>query len=163
MGTSGQEPILDEAKKGEILAILSVGCSRETAARYVGCSTYVIDRAAQRDSQFADQLRRADIRAEVGCLKSIQKAARQERYWRAAAWAMERRNPAEYALRPAATMTYAEVEQLLEQIARLIVESLPASRQRQALLRRLQSRVRELLGPQAPRTPTYALEIPAEH
>ena len=36
MAKRGRPPVLDEMKKGQIVAILSVGCSFRLAARYVG-------------------------------------------------------------------------------------------------------------------------------
>ncbi len=36
MGRVGRRPVLDEGKRGQILAILSVGCSQSVAAEYVG-------------------------------------------------------------------------------------------------------------------------------
>jgi hypothetical protein len=119
--------VLDEIKKREILAILTVGCSRRTAARYVGCAADTIVNTAQRDPAFAEQLARAEHNAEIGYIKNIQKAAKKEQYWRAAAWALERRNPEDFALRSPEVIT---VEQI-------IVEEVPVARYRKNILRRL--------------------------
>ena len=66
MSRRGRPPVLDEAKKREILAIVAVGCSRSTAAAYVGCATSTIQNTADRDPAFAEKLRQAAYNTEVG-------------------------------------------------------------------------------------------------
>jgi vacuolar-type H+-ATPase subunit H len=151
MARRGRRPVLDEIKKREILAILSVGCSRATAAGYVGCAPNTILNTARRDPEFAEQLRRTEKRAEVEYMKSIQQAARQEKYWRAAAWALERKNPSDYGSRRPDVLTPAEAEQLVERIVTIIVECLPDGRSRHVLLKRLNQLLVELRGPESPR------------
>ena len=99
MTKRGRPPVLDSGKKREILAMLTVGCSRRTAARYVGCAAATIQNTAERDPQFAEQLHHADHLAEIEYLKNIRKAAKKEQGLRAAAWALERLNPEDFALR----------------------------------------------------------------
>ncbi len=77
---------LDEGKRREVIAILSVGCSRATAAQYVGCHGTTITRTATRDAEFARQVRQAESLLEIKHLKNIDAAAKDTRYWRAAAW-----------------------------------------------------------------------------
>ena len=99
MAKCGRPPVLDEAKKREILAIVAVGCSRSMAATYVGCAISTIQNTAERDPTFAEKLRQAVYSTELGLLKNIRNAAKKEQYWRAAAWALERRFPERYARR----------------------------------------------------------------
>ena len=93
MAKRGRPPILDELKRREILAILTVGCRRRTAAKYVGCTVQTISNTAARDPDFAKQVRQAEQQAEIGALKEIREAGKEPRHWRAAAWLLERRNP----------------------------------------------------------------------
>jgi len=137
MAKRGRPPVLDEIKRREILAILSVGCSRTTAANYVGCSVSTIQNTAERDPKFAEELRRAESRAEITFLQAIQKAARDERHWRAAAWVLERKCPEQYGRRKADTLTIGQVKDLLEQFAQAIAEQLPAPKYRKAILKQL--------------------------
>ncbi len=130
---------LDDYRKREVLAILSVGCSRRTAARYVGCSPSTIQRTAQRDAAFADELRKAELKAQILFMKNIAAAARKEPYWRAAAWALERLNPEEFAPRKADLLTADQVRELLAEFAALIVEEVPAAKYRKNILRRLRA------------------------
>jgi hypothetical protein len=137
---NGTRPFaLDQGKKREILAILSMGCSRRAAAKYVGCSPTTIANTAHRDPEFAAQVERAESKAEIGYMKNIQKAAGKEQYWRAAAWALERKYPDQYALRSPDAITRDEVVVLLTQLVDLIMQEVPVARFRKPLLKRLQS------------------------
>ena len=70
MAKCGRRSVLDEFKKREILAIVFVGCSRRTAARYVGCAVSTIANTAGRDPDFDEQLRKAEQQAEIGDAKA---------------------------------------------------------------------------------------------
>ena len=131
----GRPPVLDQIKKREILAILTVGCSRRTAARYVGCSPKTIQNTADRDPEFAEQLRHTDHVAEIEYLKSIKKAAKKEQYWRAAAWALERLNPEDFAKRPAGALTPEQARTLLAQLAEIVLQEVPVAEYRKRVLK----------------------------
>lgn len=146
-----RSPALDEAKRREILAILSVGCPRSTAARYVGCAPSTLLQTARRDPEFAEQLRHAENRAELEYMRNIQNAARDPKYWRAAAWVLERRNPSEYGHRPVETLTVAQVGQLLQQLAEFLVPRLPESSLRQQVVKEFDRQVVALLGTESAR------------
>ncbi len=60
MAKRGRPPVLDEMKQREIVAILSMGCSRRTAAHYVGCAHSTIQYTAERNDKFAEKLDRAE-------------------------------------------------------------------------------------------------------
>ncbi len=137
-------PRLDDAKRREILAILSVGCSRRTAARFVGCSAKAIQEAADRDPDFAQRLRRAEHKAEVGCLKNVQQAAGQDKHWRASVWALERLNPEDFAPRKPEAMTLERFNAMMAQLADALVADIPVARYRKAVLRRLDRLMAEL-------------------
>jgi hypothetical protein len=137
MASRGRPPILDPVKRREILAILSVGCSRATAADYVGCSVSTIQKTAERDPAFAEELRRAESRAEIALLQAIQRAAKKEQYWRAAAWALERTKPELFAPRRPHAITQRQLEKFLQALVDLLVDSLP-ERSRKQFLKRLE-------------------------
>jgi hypothetical protein len=90
-----------------------VGCSRRMAARQVGCDHATISRTAERDPVFAAQLADALAGADMKSLRLIDRATDQEKYWRAAAWIFERRNPEEYGHRPADTFTAEQVAEIV--------------------------------------------------
>jgi len=152
MAKCGRRPVLDEIKRREILAILAVGCSRRVAAEYVACSPTTIQNTAARDQHFAEALRHAESQAEIGYQRSIQKAASQEKYWRAAAWALERRNPQDYARRPPDALTHKQVKEILAEIAAIIQEELTVAAYRKRILKRV-GQVISSLGARGGRKP----------
>jgi len=135
----GRKSILDGYKRREILAILGVGCSRRVAAEYVGCAISTIQNTADRDPNFADKLRQKEHASEIGYMENIRNAARTERYWRAAAWALERLHPDKYGTRGPDVITVHEIKNLLAQFAEIIVEEIPVAEYRKKILKRLEA------------------------
>jgi hypothetical protein len=133
----GRPPVLDEAKQREICAILAVGCSRTVAARYVGCHVQTIRNTAGRDENFARALAQAESRDEIAHLANINKAAQEGRYWRAAAWALERKYPDRYAQRDPHVFTVEQVSQILAQLAEVMLEEVSKPAQRKRIVERL--------------------------
>ncbi len=137
MARRGRPPVLHEIKRREILAIISVGCSRRTAARYVGCAPTTIQNTAERDPQFAVQLDHAEKQPELTQLKNITAAAKKPQYWRAAAWVLERINPRRYAPRAPDVITRDQIARLLDAFARIVAEEVPVDRFRKNIIKRL--------------------------
>src|ERR1041385_1262536 len=95
------EPLrLDVVKRREICRILGVGGTRSMAAMYVGCTTETIRAVARQDPDFATELHKAELDAEIKLLEAIRDAAKDVKQWRAAAWALERLFPERYGNRP---------------------------------------------------------------
>ena len=133
----GRPPVLDDMKKGQILGIVGVGCSRRTAARFVGCDAKTIRNTAGRDPEFAGQLAHASQAAEIEYVRNINQAAKKEQYWRAAAWALERLNPEDFAKRSPGYLTPEEVRTLLDRVGEILLDEIPVARFRKAALKRL--------------------------
>lgn len=136
MARRGRPPVLDEGKRREILALVSVGCSQNMAAHYVGCAPDTIQNTAKRDPKFAEKLNHAKCNAELGLVQNIRNAAKKEQYWRAAAWALERWFPEKYARRGPDVITVDQIGVLLSQFSGMIVEHVP-ERCRQRLLKKM--------------------------
>lgn len=126
---------LDESKRREICAILAVGCSRRTAAKYVGCAVDTIRRTALRDPEFEECLRKAESQHEIIHLRNIQEAG--GRYWRASAWVLERLYAARYAARPADGISREQLSQILAEFAQIVAEEIPTAKYRASVLKRL--------------------------
>ena len=62
-GRRGRPPLLNEAKRRAVCAMLACGGTRTMAAAFVDCSVDTIARTAQRDAEFAAQIRRADVQS----------------------------------------------------------------------------------------------------
>ncbi|MBI3838663.1 MAG: hypothetical protein HY288_12115 [Planctomycetia bacterium] len=133
----GRPPVLDDVKKREICAILAVGCSRAVAARYVGCHPGTIRNTALREEEFALQLEQAESKHEILHLSHINSAAKEGRYWRAAAWALERKYPDRYAQRNPNIITVEQISQVLAQFADVIFEEVTEVEYRHRILTRL--------------------------
>ena len=152
MRNPGRPPVLDHTKKCQILAIVAVGCSRRTAAQYVGCSPTTIQNTAERDPEFAEQLGHASRASEIEYLRNIKNAAKKEQYWRAAAWALERLNPEDFAQRPVGALTLQQVRTLLAQLAEIVVAEVPVADYRKRAIKSV-NRLLAKIKPDAPNQP----------
>lgn len=131
--------LLDEKQKNEVIAILTVGCSRKTAARYVGSTASAILETARTDTAFAEKLQHAQEQAEIASMKNIHNAAKQERYWKASAWILERKNPEEFRLQSPDTLSAEQVEMIVTYLSRMIVEEIKSPTQRKKILAQLET------------------------
>lgn len=131
----------DEQKK-EVVLIAAVGCDRETAARYVGCSLEQLNTAALADPDFAARVRRAEAGCELAHMRSIQQAAKDPKNWRASVWWLERRMPERYAKREAGTVSRRELTRFLKAVAAGLVGALERDEDRE----RVRQTLKELTG-----------------
>ena len=138
--------ILDEAKKRDIIAIITVGCTRYTAARYVGCRPADIAWEIRCDKNFAQQIAKSEEAAELYYMQQIKSAAKKEQYWRAAAWVLERRNPNRYAARGAHTITFNQLARLITQIAEIVGGEIKDPDVRANILKRLNTLTTALMS-----------------
>lgn len=135
----GRPYVLNAAQRNEILDLLKRGCSRRSVARRIGCSPNTITRTADRDPDFARQLASAESDLELRFHDSINNAAESGRYWRAAAWSLERRFPDLFAPRSPDVVTVQQIATLIANIAQIIEEEIPAPTLRKNVLKRLDS------------------------
>jgi hypothetical protein len=96
---------LTDEQKGQVCGILSVGCDRQTAADYIGCSLADIRRTMQRDPQFLASVRRAEASVELNHMRNVQELASSKKDWRASVWWLERRSPERFARRSPGAVT----------------------------------------------------------
>jgi hypothetical protein len=90
------DPLTDE-QKSQIRGILSVGCDRQTAVDYVGCSLADIRRTMLEDAAFMADVRRAEAGIELMHMRNVQEAAEKKKEWRASVWWLEQRSPERFA------------------------------------------------------------------
>ena len=100
--------------------------------------------AAARDPDFAHDLSRAEAEADEKRLQLISRATDQEKYWRAAAWVLERRNPEEFGPRRPHTYSGGHVVELFTRYLHAVLPNLPAEC-RDTLLDQFDDVVGELL------------------
>src|SRR5262245_5771312 len=122
MPQAGRPRVLDDAKRREICALISAGCGLETAARYVSCSLSTIRRETLRNDDFRQQLRAAEVQAQLNPLRAMQKAA--ATHWRAAAWLLERTIPERYARHRPGSCSPHELHDVLDAVIESAVEEI---------------------------------------
>ncbi len=156
----GRPRLLNDTKKAEIAAMISVGCSQATACRYVGCVPQTLRNELRRDPSFREQVVKAERRKELVLLQQIQEAGKKS--WRAAAWLLERVNPQEFKLRDPDVVTRAEMQAYIQGVVDEICEELPPDR-RERLLGRLTAKevghLREQIETLIGDDPTLANEV----
>ena len=139
---------LDETKRRNILAVLAVGASRESAAKYVGCSSATIRNEIQRNPGFAEEVKSAEESSEVYFLQRIRAAADKVQYWRAAAWALERRCPNRYAPRGAKTLSEEQVRRLISDLVEIVLPEIHDPKERRNIIRKVNRLVHALNLPE---------------
>jgi hypothetical protein len=116
---TGRPRALDNAKRSEIIELVSGGFDLESAARVVRCSVRTIRRAMKRDPHFAREVRRSEIFSLQNPLGALQHAL--HRNWRTAAWLLERLFPERFAHRPQTTaFGKCQARQLLNEVLRIV-------------------------------------------
>jgi hypothetical protein len=128
---------LSQQQQHDVCLIVSVGCDRLAAAKYVGCSLADLRRAMQNVPQFAADVRRAEAAIEMTHMRNVQSAARDEKNWRASVWWLERRAPERYGRRDAGAVTAQQLEAFVAQLAAAVAEEVHDADDRQRLVTRL--------------------------
>lgn len=129
--------ILDDAKRRDVCALVAIGCTREVAAAYVGCSRRTIYDAARRDPAFAAQLLKADHTCEVHALSLLNQVSKEPRNWRVLTWMLERKFPNRYGARKPSSVSREQLAEVVDRFAAVIAEELPAGPVRKRVLKRL--------------------------
>jgi hypothetical protein len=125
-------------QKGQICGILSVGCDRETAAAFIGCSPADIARAMRHDDPFANDVRRTEASAELSHMRNVQQAAKDVKNWRASVWWLERRSPERFGARSPGTITSRHLKTFIQMLADNVNEDVQDIEDRQRILERFE-------------------------
>lgn len=133
----GPPPYLNAQRQAEVCAIVGVGCSLTTAAKYVGCSMFTLRKTRKRDADFAAALLRADAHGELALVRRIYDAAAERNGWRAAAWLLSRRYPDRYAARSAEAATPRQVDRTMHFFAKCVIEEIASPVDRKRVKQRL--------------------------
>ena len=130
-------PVLTNEQKGRIYGILSVGCDRQTAADYIGCSLTDIRSVMQHDSAFAKEVRRCEAEVEFNHMRNVQAIARDKKEWRASVWWLERRSPERFGRRTAGAVTARQLKTYIAVLSNLLHDVVPDFKERQAAIDQL--------------------------
>lgn len=134
---NSQIAMLKEGTREKILTLISLGFSRRSAAHYVCCAPSTISRLANRDADFAHRLATAEKNLEFEALRSLRAAARNPRYWRAAAWLLERKNHDDFAFSPPGCISIKDVDAFYQHLSDMLCSELPA-RMRKSIIKKLE-------------------------
>ncbi|WP_428305222.1 helix-turn-helix domain-containing protein [Lacipirellula sp.] len=135
MSTTGRPRSLDETKRREVVALISVGLGLQDAARYVGCSVSTLRREMQRNADFRQDVRSAEIRSQIDALRAMRAAS--ATHWRAAAWFLERANPRRFARPSLRAFNSDEIQTVLDDVITAAVDEIDDVEVRQRVVRRL--------------------------
>lgn len=124
-------PKLSAEMQTKLCAVISVGCSLRSAARLIGCAESTVRTMARRDEAFAERLKQAELSREIIPLKNLQAAG--VKYWRAAAWSLERLHPNEYGRRKPDVVTPQQLSAVTEQFAEILLRRISSLEDRRAV------------------------------
>jgi hypothetical protein len=127
-------PLTDE-QKSQIRGILSVGCDRQTAVDYVGCSLADIRRTMLEDAAFMADVRRAEAGIELMHMGVVQEVADKKKEWRASVWWLEQRSPERFA-RKVGSMTAKQLKSFGAMLQDIYREEVRDSADRERLIAR---------------------------
>lgn len=126
MGLRGPQTTITEAQRAEFVALLTVGVSQSDAYLAAGVTRSAVRRLCRSDPTFASRVQSAVARGKVTLIKRIYYATSDD--WRAAAWMLERRWPAEWAPRRPDRFTREDVEAVASAVAGLARDFIPKER-----------------------------------
>ncbi len=130
---------LTDEQKSQVYGVLSVGCDRQTAADYLGCSLGDIRRAMQRDATFAAGVCRAEARIELSHMRNVHEVATDNKEWRASVWWLERRSPERFGRRSPGAVTPRQLKEFIAILADALREVAPSADDGQQIVARLNS------------------------
>ena len=129
---------MTDEQKREICLIVSIGCDRLAACKYLGYSLAQLRRELKRDEKFAEQLRRAEAAPELAHMRNLQNASRDEKNWRASVWWLERCAPDRYGRRAVDAVTEKQLKEVIDELADAIAGEVTGTEDRKRLLKRLE-------------------------
>ena len=120
----------------EFCTIVSLGCSQETACKYLGWSGARFRHELINNPVFSEKLRRAEASPEINHMRNVRNAAQDEKHWRSSVWWLERCAPQRYARRSPDVITAEQFQQAIEHLADTIVDEIQDVELRKKLLTR---------------------------
>jgi hypothetical protein len=130
---------LSPQQKRELCLILQLGCDRTTAQNYLGLAPSQLRDELVADPAFAQQLQRAEAAVEVQHMRNIYEAAKDEKNWRTSVWWLERRAPERFGRRDARSLSAAEWQRLVRELADILLTEIAEAELRARLFARLEA------------------------
>lgn len=128
---------ISENQKNSMLQMIRMGCDRAEAAKtmYVGAAR--LHRELKRDSEFAQELLRAEGAAELHRMNTLHKAADDVKHWRAATWWLEQKAKKRFARKRTRHATTRDMQQYLAELVDVIFSGVKCEEDRERVLQRL--------------------------
>lgn len=145
MTCESKHSALTDEQQSQICAILTVGCDRQTAADYVGCTLADIRKQMLRDAAFLARVLRAEASVELGHMRNVQESAKEKKDWRASVWWLERRSPERFARRDPGSITARQLSTFVGLLADALANDVTNAADRQRVLSRLRALARSSL------------------
>jgi hypothetical protein len=144
MTLNSNPPALTTEQKNRIYAVLAVGCDRETAANYIGCSTADLHHAMQQDAEFAAEVRRTEAGSELTHMRTVHKAGEEPKNWRASVWWLEMHAANRFKARTIGEVTTRQLDEFVNVLTSIVCEEVESEEDRERVTRRMEDAVREL-------------------
>jgi hypothetical protein len=144
MTLASSPPILTTEQKKRIYGVLTVGCDRETAANYIGCSTASLHRAMQQDAEFAAEIRRTEAGSELTHMRTVHKAVEEPKNWRASVWWLEMHAANRFKARTIGEVTMRQLDEFVNVLTSIVLEEVANDEDRERVIARMEDAVREL-------------------
>lgn len=116
---------MTEDQRRRVIAALTIGASRDTAAAYVGVTRRELEEALAGDEGFAAEAQKSEATAEVSHLRNIHEAIKDQKNWRASVWWLKQTHPERYDRKPE-NITDEQlrefIHQLLDKVSAVIPE-----------------------------------------
>ncbi len=135
-GLRGRPPVFDRTKREVVVALVSVGCTRTYAARYLGVSPQTVLNTAARDTDFAVRIEQAAANLQMDHLRTVSTASR--RSWHASAWLLERIAPDRFANPHSRSARRQILKRFRKAIFAILEEEIDESSLRERLVKRIQ-------------------------
>lgn len=130
-------PITD-FEKGQLDAVLKMGCNRDTACKYAGVSADRLLAEMQRDPTFERSILHAESQPEVRHIGNVNKASQDEKNWRSSVWWLERREREQETAHDSSQWNYpAAVRDALDRLIEVVTTEIADPSRRQAVVAEL--------------------------
>ena len=128
-----------EEQRGEVCAVLGLGCGRATAAKRIGREEVELYEEASRNPEFAAEMRQAESAYELRHMKNVYEAASDPKNWRVSVWALEHVLPERYARRDPGRINASQAVKIVGMVADILVEEVTDEAIRESIQRRIGS------------------------
>lgn len=137
MTDSAEHAALTDDQRRRVLGVLSIGGDRTMAAGYAGVTVHELRSAMRRDARLAIDIRGAEAAAEIGHMRRLEEASRNEKNWRISMWWLERVAADRFGRRPARTVSQSQLDGLFDEILVGLAEDIHSPGDRERMLRRI--------------------------